>query len=670
MDVKSLYQHMEEFSRWKRSFLEQVDALEHWVKKTGCGTQNIAALIEKVRRTLKREHFTIACVGEFSRGKTELINALLYMGHGQRLLPSQPGRTTMCPTEIFWDSNTGASYVRLLPIETRKTSTALHAFKKVPERWVTFQFDPQDPDSISQALAAVAATKSVSVDEARALGFDEADCGIDEFGEVLVPAWRHALLSIDHPLLRMGLRIVDTPGLNALGNEPELTLKILPDAHLILFLLSADAGVTKSDWRIWQEHIQPLREHCETGTLVLLNKIDSLWDDLLPQPHIEQQIAQLVSVTAQQLGVQQAQIQPISVKQGLLARSRHDKQLLQKSGLQKFEKLLKATIIAHHQEVKATRILKSCINLVAENEHHLNQQIIASRNELETLRNKSQTEISQELVKIRERIRTTHHNFHKQALALKMNQRMLESQMPRLLANINARVIKDEIDKVELELNSSWTTYGLARAISEFFDSLDSNFRHLLGDVERVNQLVRSFYARPEHGEKINKAVDYHLLSVTRSHQRFNNLRGRSEQFRKSLTSLLTHKGALIDRFVSTLVNEVTQVFAELTDNIQNWTSVVLQPLTQNNHYQKRLLEHHMMRLSRLRNDRMTVDEKLRLLQVNIQELQKHCAELQEIRQSLQVVSSVGDVLRSKPLNGAANTIDEIERPPLVLIKS
>lgn len=669
MDVKSLYQHMEEFSGWKRSFLEQVDALEYWVKKTGCGTQNMAALIDKVRRTLKREHFTIACVGEFSRGKTELINALLYMGNGQRLLPSQPGRTTMCPTEIFWDAANGVNYVRLLPIETRKTATPLHAFKKVPERWVTFQFDPKDPDSISQALAAVSATKSVSIDEARALGFDETDCGVDEFGEVLVPAWRHALLSIDHPLLRMGLRIVDTPGLNALGNEPELTLKILPEAHLVIFLLSADAGVTKSDWCIWQEHIQPLREHCETGTLVLLNKIDSLWDDLLPQPHVEQLIASLVETTAQQLGVHQAQIQPISVKQGLLGRSRGDKSLLQKSGLLRFEQLLKATIIAHHQEVKATRILKSCISLVAENEHHLNHRIVASRNELDSLRQKDQTEIAQELVAIRERIRITHHNFHKQALSLKMNQRMLESQVPRLLSNINAELIKSEVKKVELELNSSWTTYGLARAISDFFDSLDSNFRHMLTDVEQVNQLVRSFYSRPEHGEKINKAVDYHLLNVTRAHQRFNNLRGQSEQFRKSLSSLLLHKGALIERFVTTLVSEVTQVFNDLVYSIQNWTSVVLQPLTQNNHYQKKLLEHHMMRLSRLRNDRMSAEEKLRFLQLNIDELHKHFVELQEIRQRLQMVSSVGDVLRSKPLN-VNNMADEAERPPLMLIKS
>ena len=32
--------------------------------------------------------------------------------------------------------------------------------------------------------------------------------------------------------------ILDTPGLNALGAEPELTLSMLPSAHAVLFILA------------------------------------------------------------------------------------------------------------------------------------------------------------------------------------------------------------------------------------------------------------------------------------------------------------------------------------------------------------------------------------------------------------------------------------------------
>jgi hypothetical protein len=39
-----------------------------------------------------------------------------------------------------------------------------------------------------------------------------------------VPAWRHAVINYPHPLLKRGLVVIDTPGLNAIGAEPELTL--------------------------------------------------------------------------------------------------------------------------------------------------------------------------------------------------------------------------------------------------------------------------------------------------------------------------------------------------------------------------------------------------------------------------------------------------------------
>ena len=45
----------------------------------------------------------LAFLAEFSRGKSELINALFFSDFKERLLPSDVGRTTMCPTEIFSD---------------------------------------------------------------------------------------------------------------------------------------------------------------------------------------------------------------------------------------------------------------------------------------------------------------------------------------------------------------------------------------------------------------------------------------------------------------------------------------------------------------------------------------------------------------------------------------
>ena len=77
--------------------------------------------------------------------------------------------------------------------------------------------------------------------EAADLGFNDAmlDAAPDDPGQVLIPAWRHALISLQHPILERGLRILDTPGLNALGSEPELTVSMLPSTQAVVFLLAA-----------------------------------------------------------------------------------------------------------------------------------------------------------------------------------------------------------------------------------------------------------------------------------------------------------------------------------------------------------------------------------------------------------------------------------------------
>jgi hypothetical protein len=120
--------------------------------------------------------------------------------------------------------------------------------------------DVQSGDGMLDAFRQVSLTKKVSVDVAKQYGlFDEQDpdaaLEVDENGLVEISQWRHAVVNFPHPLLKEGLIIVDTPGLNAIGTEPELTLNLIPNAHAVLFILAADTGVTKSDIDVWRNHI-------------------------------------------------------------------------------------------------------------------------------------------------------------------------------------------------------------------------------------------------------------------------------------------------------------------------------------------------------------------------------------------------------------------------------
>jgi hypothetical protein len=107
--------------------------------------------------------------------------------------------------------------------------------------------DVGSAEVMQEGLRHVSETIRVAPEEAGRLGFEVGDAGgeiyrIGEDGLVEVPRWRHAVINFPHPLLKQGLVILDTPGLNAIGAEPELTLSLLPNAHAVLFILAADTG--------------------------------------------------------------------------------------------------------------------------------------------------------------------------------------------------------------------------------------------------------------------------------------------------------------------------------------------------------------------------------------------------------------------------------------------
>ena len=118
---------------------------------------------------------------------------------------------------------------------------------------------------------------------------------VDKNGLIQISRWRHAVINFPHPLLKQGLVILDTPGLNAIGTEPELTLSLVPNAHAVLFILAADTGVTKSDLDVWRHLVgdAAARNH-----IVVLNKIDGLWDALKTPGEMEMEVRRQVSAVA------------------------------------------------------------------------------------------------------------------------------------------------------------------------------------------------------------------------------------------------------------------------------------------------------------------------------------------------------------------------------------
>ena len=373
--------------------------LAEWMKDHDLLDAAVEERLHSLEIQVRSDKVMVVFVAEFSRGKSELINAIFFAGYGRRIMPASVGRTTMCPTELGYDADVPLC-LRLLPIETRLQTETLMEWRAVPEKWIHVDLDVNDPEQLAQALEKVADVRHVTKDDARALGFWH-DENIDDNplvgndGLIEVPKWRHALINIAHPLLKQGLVILDTPGLNAIGAEPELTVSLIPQAHAVVFILAADAGVTKSDLAIWREHLITGDED-KISRLVVLNKIDTLWDGLSSSEQVQAQIDRQCITSAEILGLPESQIIPVSAQKGLVAKVTQDEQLLQASRLPILELALAEGVIGQRQKILRSAVAGGIgeLRLEARRAIHIRRRDLAEQmDELRGLRGKKGTVI-------------------------------------------------------------------------------------------------------------------------------------------------------------------------------------------------------------------------------------------------------------------------------------
>ncbi len=365
----SFNEKFDQHGTWRREFALRLKLLAQWLKDQDLLDASVEDRLHRLQEQVRSDKVMVAFVAEFSRGKSELINAIFFADYGRRIMPASAGRTTMCPTEMGYDPEVPPC-LRLLPIETRLKPQSLMEWRMVPEKWERVDLDVTNPKQLAESFAKVAETRRVTPDEALALGFWHNQAGEinalpDARGLIEVPKWRHALINIAHPLLKQGLVILDTPGLNAIGAEPELTVSLIPQAQAVVFILGADTGVTQSDLSIWREHLVE-DEHAAVTRLVVLNKIDTLWDAMDSPQEVQAQIDQQKRNSAEILGISEQQVVAVSAQKGLVGKVTNDAALLKRSCLATLEEALSQGIMGQRQKILAAAVVRGITELRSE----------------------------------------------------------------------------------------------------------------------------------------------------------------------------------------------------------------------------------------------------------------------------------------------------------------
>lgn len=169
--------------------------------------------LEDREKKLLTDTFKIVVVGEFSRGKSTFINAVL----GSRILPSKSTPTTAIINIISYGDE---------------------------KNFVLYYRDTEE-------------TRTLTEDEFRSIVADDDD-DAEIADNILSEVNRIKYAKIDYPteICRDGIELIDTPGTNDLDQmREELTFNFIPEADAAIFLLSAEQILSKSEIAFLKNHI-------------------------------------------------------------------------------------------------------------------------------------------------------------------------------------------------------------------------------------------------------------------------------------------------------------------------------------------------------------------------------------------------------------------------------
>jgi hypothetical protein len=639
VETRELAARFEAYGDWRRRLSAAVASFAEWLATHDLDEARIAQRIAHIQAGLASDKLTVAFVAEFSRGKSELINAIFFADFGARLLPSAAGRTTMCPTELQYDEALPPS-IRLLPIETRLNQVSVGELKQYAEEWVALPLDLSSPAQMTEALQRVCDVLDVPADVAARYGLHErtqatAEDDGAETALVTIPRWRHAIINFPHPLLTEGLVVLDTPGLNAIGIEPDLTLNQLPDAHAVLFILAADAGATRTDLDVWNRYLAV--DHGDTSRIVVLNKIDGLWDELKTGSAIDAEIERQIADSARLLGVRREQVFAVSAQKALAAKVNGDDALLVRSRLPALEAALTGSLVPARRDIVGHAVLADMRALATDVRTLLDARAAALAREVDELaglRGKNQDVVDHMM----ERVRNERTAFERGLARFTALRTVLSDHANRLYDHISHDSLRRTATRTRDEIEAAPFTKGIRAAMAAFFASVRADFDAAAAEVSEIHEMMQAMYARFAAERSLERFAPppFSMFKYQKELERLE--RAYNTQFNTLWNMLSSAKFGLTQRFFVTIAARAKHVYDIANRDAESWVHAVMAPLESQVREQGVELRRRLESLKRINDASGELESRVAELEQSKEALRAEIAALDDAVDAIEVV--------------------------------
>lgn len=280
--------------------LSSLEAVQHCLASGWPDSYLPAQAFARLRHRLRDARFQLAVLGQFKRGKSTFINALL----GTAVLPAAVLPLTAIATFIAWGP---APLLRVTYQGSRS-----------PE-----DFHPTNTQSVHEQLR---------------------DFVTEEGNPNNVRGVARVDLFLPADILRNGVVLIDTPGIGStLQHNTDTALQVLPECDAALFVVSADPPITAAEIA----YLTKIRTHV-VALFFVLNKIDYL------DPTERVQVEGFLRKTVRETGAAEptSVIFQLSAREALAAKTNADEAALEASGLKRIEQ----EIVRYLSHEKATSL--------------------------------------------------------------------------------------------------------------------------------------------------------------------------------------------------------------------------------------------------------------------------------------------------------------------------
>ncbi len=459
---------------WRSGVALRLRLLAQWCQSHALLSPTNAARMADIQKRLVSDSVAIAFVGEMGRGKSELINAIFFGTYKCRVLPVGPGHVTLCPIEISHEKNQ-ASCLRLLAAEPVIDPLAIRNGQGDPLAWTQLDLAPGDADQMAHAMDCISQRVTPSGAPSPA---------------AQSPRWRHAVMNIPLAVLDQGLRIFDTPGVNAPGVGSQPTADLLPLCEVIAFVLSADTGLTACELAMWQNH---LVHHAGAGRefLVILNKADALWDPLTETMAVEQQLHQQRLDVAAVLGIDAEKVFTVSAQKGFAAKVSGDAALLTRSGLPVLEEALATTLFFNRQSLWRRNLENAfaCMKTDIEDLLSARGREIARKREHVMALVQASTESTSYLPHAAPAPDTEWDHHHAKIKAI---QSILHKQMRKIGLALQVPALQGSVRRLELALASSTGLGSVQKAYADFLQDVRKQWEPVAACADDIDEMLAS----------------------------------------------------------------------------------------------------------------------------------------------------------------------------------